>query len=95
MEILPIDDSLVEPDETVVLRLILPPAGVPAPYAIYKIGTPAEATVTIHDNDAPRDTNQQPKVAILSPTNGTIFPSPADIRIFANPTDADGLVQTL
>lgn len=39
----PIDDTIPEPDETVILTL--------SPNAGYTIGSPSTATVTIHDND--------------------------------------------
>ena len=39
----PIDDTLVEPDETVILTL--------SPNAGYIIGSPSSATVTIHSNE--------------------------------------------
>jgi hypothetical protein len=49
VEIIAIDDSLIEGDETVTLRL--------APSVAYTLGTSAIATATIHDNDElPRPT---------------------------------------
>jgi PKD repeat protein len=57
----PIDDTLVEGDETVVLTV--------SPDAAYTIGSPANATVTLHDNDA---APPPPPVANFSanPTSG-------------------------
>ena len=46
LQVVPIDDLLVEPDETVMLTITPNPA--------YEIGVPNTATVTIHDNDVPR-----------------------------------------
>ena len=53
--VVPIDDDLVEPIETVILKLEPPPdptAGLTAPS--YRIGFPARAAAIIVDNDSPR-----------------------------------------
>ena len=51
--ILPVDDSLPEKIETVVLELTEPPYGSPLP-SPYVIGKPARAAAIIVDNDQPR-----------------------------------------
>ena len=90
--ITPIDDNVFEGDEYVALHLIPPPtANIPT----YQVGTPAEAAVIIHDNDAPPPTNHPPVVRITSPTNYSVFIAPVDITIFASAEDSDGTVQTV
>jgi len=88
--IVPIDDSLVEPTESVVLHL--QPSPLLSPVVQYFIGTPAEALVSIIDNDPPPPTNHPPVVRIVSPTNNSVFTAPVDITIFAEPHDDDGTV---
>ena len=56
LEVVPLDDELAEPAETLTVRV--------GPGAGYLVGTPAEATVTIADDDA----NAPPTVRITSPT---------------------------
>jgi hypothetical protein len=51
-----LDDALVEPSETVVLRLLQPPCA-PGVSGCYTVGMAAEATVTLLDNDQPVSTN--------------------------------------
>ena len=63
----PIDDSLVEGDETATLTILAdtPNAGV----TTYNVGTPSSATMTISDNDtAP----QVPNNVIATPNTGTL-----------------------
>jgi hypothetical protein len=51
----PIDDNIIEGDETVVLTLVSPPQPVASPTSTateYQIGKPASATITIKDNDS-------------------------------------------
>src|SRR5580765_5595678 len=64
----PIDDSLVEGSETVIVTLI------PSPTAVsnYAIGFPSTAAISIADNDG-TSTNHPPTVHILTPTNGTVL----------------------
>src|SRR5262249_13369369 len=68
----PIDDELVEGPETVLLEI----TGSPLDCATcgYNIGVPSKAVVTIADNDGPPATNQAPKVKIVSPISGAVFP---------------------
>src|SRR6266571_1640611 len=65
----PIDDSLVEGDETVVAQL----TGSPLACATcgYNIGVPSNAVVTIADNDLVA-TNHPPVVRLIAPQNGSV-----------------------
>lgn len=87
--ITPIDDSIVESNEFVVLHL--QPSPLLSPINQYFIGSPSEAAITILDNDRV-ETNHPPTISIVSPTNNTVFAAPADITIFANPSDSDGSI---
>lgn len=86
-----IDDSLVEGTETVVLRLEESP--LLSPVIQYVIGTPSQAVVTIADNDV--SSNRPPAVRIVSPTNNSVFPAPANITITAEAEDPDGTVTSV
>ncbi len=85
----PIDDTLAEPDETVAIRVV--PSMLANGASVYRVGSPAEATVVIRDNDRPPE-NHPPTVGIASPTNKTEFTAPADITIVAEAQDSDGIV---
>ncbi len=75
VNILPIDDALVEANETVTLRLLAS--------LDYLVGSASNATVTIADND-----NLQPTVAITAPTNNTFVPvTPTNILLAATASD--------
>src|SRR6266849_1292136 len=91
--ITPIDDKLVEGNETVVLRLF--PSPLLSLIGVYQVGYPSNAVVTIADNDLPPGTNIPPVVRIGYPTNGTRFLAPAKIPIFAEAHDLDGIVTTV
>ncbi len=91
--ITPIDDNLVEGNETVVLRLF--PSPLLSLIGVYRVGYPSNAVVTIADNDLPPGTNLPPVVRIGYPTNGTMFLAPANIPIFAEAHDLDGFVTTV
>jgi hypothetical protein len=91
--ITPIDDNLVEGNETVVLRLF--PSPLLSLIGVYQVGYPSNAVVTIADNDLPPGTNIPPVVRIGYPTNGTRFLAPANIPIFAEAHDLDGFVTTV
>ncbi len=75
----PVDDTMPEGDETVVLTL--------SSGAGYQAGSPSSATVTIHDND-----NFPPTASITSPAAGQVFTAPASVTITANASDPDGTV---
>lgn len=91
--ILPIDDTEIENNETVIARLIPSPLAGPAPQ--YIIGNISNAVVTIFDNDRPTETNKPPTVQIVSPGNESVFPIGADIQIAAHASDLDGYVATV
>ncbi|EEF57560.1 Calx-beta domain-containing protein [Pedosphaera parvula] len=90
--ITPIDDQLLEGDETVVLHLANPPYMSPDLY--YLIGNPSSAAVVIHDNDI-SSSNKPPVVTITSPMGGATYPAPANITLFASAFDSDGSVTTV
>jgi Big-like domain-containing protein/Calx-beta domain-containing protein len=87
-----LDDSLVEPTETVEVTVV-PPACVaiePPPPECYLVGTPNKAVAFIHNNDF--NTNVPPAVRIVQPEAGAQFKAPADIHIVADTVDLDGYV---
>jgi hypothetical protein len=81
----PIDDLLVEGDETVVAEIT------PSPLACatcgYNIGVSNTATIRITDNDA--GTNRPPFVRLNAPQNGEIFVAPANIVLRAYAQDEE------
>ena len=72
----PIDDALVEGDETVVAEIV--PSPLDCATCGYTIGTPSNAVVVIADNDT--GTNHPPFVRLNSPQEGDVFTAPATIR---------------
>jgi hypothetical protein len=73
--VVPIDDTLAEPDETVVLTL--------APNAAYVVGSPGTVTVPIASNDPPTVT-----IAATSPTATEVGPTPGVFTVTrTGPTD--------
>jgi hypothetical protein len=78
VNVAPINDAAPEAQETVVVTIDAS--------AQYVIGSPANATVTILDDD-----NQLPSVAITAPANGSVYPvSPTNIQLTATASDPDG-----
>src|SRR6266481_4060447 len=75
----PIDDALVEGDETVVAEII--PSSLDCATCGYTIGTPSNAVVVIADNDT--GTNHPPFVRLNAPQNGAVFTAPVDIALRA------------
>lgn len=88
VQVTPVDDSLVEGPETVVLQLASSPL---LPPVSYLIGPLSNAVVIIADNDESA-TNQPPTVQIVSPTNSATFAAPANVWFCADARDADGYV---
>ncbi len=78
--VLPLDDLLVEPTETVILTLVSDPS--------YFLGDGRTATVYILDND----TNTPPTVALTAPAGGSSFKDPSGISLTADAADSDGIV---
>src|SRR6266699_5027247 len=68
----PIDDALVEGDETVLAEIV------PSPLDCATCGYTSNAVVVIADNDA--GTNHPPFVRLNSPQEGDVFTAPATIR---------------
>ncbi len=85
----PIDDNLVEGDESVVIVLVpvFCPAVFPPPADCYEVGRHDRARAVIHDNDHP---NQPPKIRLVHPMDGELFRAPADVRLVAKAFDLDG-----
>jgi hypothetical protein len=88
--VVPIDDLLPEPTETVVATLtpVACPTVYPPPPGCYIVGDPDEARAFIFDNDF----NQSPRLAIVHPTDGMVFPAGSDIEIDVVTRDPDGWV---
>lgn len=88
----PIDDLLVEGEESVVIAL-LPPVADAADVSTadgYVVGRPCRARMVIHDNDDPP--NRPPQVRIVQPHNDAMFLAPATVVIVAQAFDLDGQV---
>jgi len=88
LPVIPIDDALVEGAESVILRLLPPPATNLA----YLVGAPRTAIVSLADNDRPAVTNQPPVVRLVQPTHGASFPTGANLLLVADARDPDGTV---
>jgi len=91
--VLPIDDTEIENNETVIARLA--PSPLASPMEQYIIGTISNAVITIYDNDRPTETNKPPTVQIVSPGNESVLPIGEDIQIAAHASDLDGYVATV
>src|SRR6266446_989127 len=81
----PIDDALVEGEETVVADIVASPLDCAT--CGYIIGMPSNAVAVIADNDTGR--NQQPLVRLNSPQEGEVFGAPATIDLRAYAQDAE------
>jgi Bacterial Ig domain/Calx-beta domain len=88
--VVPVDDLLPEPTETVTLRVV--PSPVATPIVPYLVGLPSTATVGIADNDGFVPTNRPPVVTIISPANNSSFLAPATLSIIAQARDEDGSI---
>jgi Calx-beta domain-containing protein len=82
----PVDDTLVEGDETVLARITESPLACAT--CGYRIGAPSNAVVTIADNDL-TGTNQPPFVRLNEPQNGALFTAPANVTLRAFAQDAE------
>ena len=78
--VIPLDDTLVEPTETVVITLASDPA--------YFVGDGRTATAYIRDNDI----NTPPAVTLTGPADGAAFRDPTAIGLAAEASDVDGTV---
>lgn len=90
IEVVPINDRLVEPTETIIATLEAPvcPAIYPPPPECYLVADPAQAVAYLRDNDF----NQSPVVEIVNPPDHVCFLEPADITIAVVARDPDGRV---
>ena len=93
IEVVPVDDALVEPNESV--QAAITPSPVVGPMPTYVIGSPNVATITIADNDVPPATNRPPEVQLVLPNNGLVFTAPANVGLVASARDPDGFVATV
>ncbi len=84
----PIDDERAEPDQTVVLTVIIDRS---APNS-YLIGQSNSATVTIIEDNDP---NRPPTISLITPPNGTSFPSSRNIPLGARLSDPDANFQSV
>ena len=95
--VVPLDDNLVEPTESVVLTLE-PPVCIqvfpPPEGCYYLIGRNARAVVYLYDNDFVV-TNHPPSVRLINPTEGSVLAAGAVIRLVAEAHDQDGVVNTV
>src|SRR5205814_4826817 len=89
VDIKPIDDTLVEGTETVVLQIVPSPLLCPAPACGYNIGSPSNAIVYIADNDRGTNGNQSPFVQLNSPQDGQQFIGPTNITLRAYAQDPE------
>lgn len=85
----PLDDALVEGDETVIATLECSDA---AEFGYRIVGAHASATVVLTDDDSPAG---KAIVEILEPKNGAIFTDPESILIRARTLDPRGTMTTL
>jgi hypothetical protein len=90
VDVTPIDDYLIEGNESVYIALEQPPV-LPPPYIVV---WPSVAAANIADNDF-EPTNQPPSVSIINPPDGSIFEAYDDIRLVARAFDSDGTVRTV
>lgn len=82
----PLDDSLPESTETVVLTL--------ASDSGYIVGTPSSATVTIADNDSPPSGDTEaPRVAFITPNGSPFYTTANSILINGKAYDNVGVVR--
>ncbi len=93
--IAPMDDNLVEGDESVIITLLSPVCidVFPPPPDCYRVGSPHVARAVIHDNDLPP--NLPPVVRLVRPLDGSVFLAPATITLVAQACDFDGWVRTV
>ncbi|MBD3321759.1 MAG: hypothetical protein GF350_11745, partial [Chitinivibrionales bacterium] len=81
VDIIPLDDTETEPDETVEISI--------TPAATYIVGPADSVTVTIADDEIDTD---PPVVAITSPPDSESFDEGADIAVAADAYDPDGSI---
>ena len=82
----PIDDSLIESNETVLARIV--PSPLDCVTCSYDIGDPAVADLLIHDNDL-EGTNHPPFIQLNSPPDRAVFTAPANIALHAYAQDTE------
>ncbi|MGC9035951.1 MAG: immunoglobulin domain-containing protein, partial [Verrucomicrobiia bacterium] len=83
LNVFPINDSIREGDENIVITLV--------PTTEYDIRPPESAKVIIYDDD-----NAPPTVSITSPADNSIYPfTPTNIPIAATASDPDGSVSKI
>jgi hypothetical protein len=95
LAVLPLDDKIVEPRETVIVRIVNPICAtvVPPPPGCYAAGE--NHTATVYIADAVNQPNEPPVVRINFPENGSRFPDGAGIRIHADAYDNSRYLDTV
>lgn len=95
LAVFPLDDKIVEPRETVIVRIVDPicAAVVPPPPGCYAAGE--NHTATVYIADAVNEPNEPPVVRINFPETGSRFPEGADIRIHADAFDNSRYLDTI
>lgn len=86
LNVIPIDDSLIEGTETVVVRIV--PSPLDCATCGYNIGYPDGWGIPIFDNDL-EGTNHPPYIELNSPQDGAGFKAPADVALRAYAYDMD------
>lgn len=87
----PLDDELMEGIESVIIKLDPPPVWQPGLITWYRLGPDRMAKVSIRDNDG----NLPPKVEIVEPADGDVFPAASDVVVNIMAVDPDGYVPHL
>ena len=82
----PVDDALIEGNETVGARIA--PSPLQCPTCGYDIGDPAFADLLIYDNDS-TGTNHPPFLYFYAPADGAAFNAPANIHLRAYAEDTE------
>ena len=95
LAVFPLDDNIVEPRETVIVRIVAPICAtvVPPPPGCYAAGE--NHTATVYIADAVNEPNEPPVVRIDIPVNGSRFPEGADIGIHADAYDNSRYLDTI
>jgi hypothetical protein len=95
LSVLPLDDKIAEPRETVLVGIVDPICAeqYPPPPGCYAVGENRVATVFIAD--AVNESNEPPVVRINFPENGSRFPEGADIRLHADAYDNSRYLDTI
>ncbi|MFM1943240.1 MAG: hypothetical protein RI897_2222 [Verrucomicrobiota bacterium] len=84
-----LDDDIAEPDESLVISIIIPP-GLPGEPSPYRVGVPGEGRIIIRDDEA--GGNRLPRVAITDPEDGFMVRPGESVGVRVVARDDDGWV---